>query len=242
MTWIKRFETSGLLILAVLFLADVYFWQLIFTVRPTTDPRDYVLAINGHKDALLIFQGGAKAMINAGVGDWARAASSAPFLASDDAYVDIAIIGNMNENRFSGFEAMLAHVNFGAFIFNGREPYSGAWLALRSAIDARHIPLITLGAGDRILYNGSEVDFLSPNHQFVKSPDPMDAGLSFFARTPSLRTIVVSDVGSNVEHYLATSIPGLSADVILRPAATAAPTSTLTIFQIKNGKLYNEVK
>lgn len=243
--WIKKFETLGLILLAVLCLADVYFWQLIFKTRPISDPRDHILESNGHKDVLIVLKGGVQIMVDAGRGDWDKVANdpAVPI----PAYIDLAIIGNADINSFGGFEAMLTHTSFGAIIFNGREPYSSAWLDLRNTIDDKHIPLITVGAGDRLTYNGNDIDFLSPNHEFARSPDPMDAGLAFLAVTPAFRTLFVGDIGANVEHYLTANRRGLSANVVVRPSAKTSPTgtSTMTIFEMQNGKLhmrYNEVE
>ena len=142
-------------------------------------------------------------------------------------YIDLAIISSPNETDYAGFHYLLQDFQIGAFIYNGRADTvkSAEWQILMAEIAAKHIPLITVGAGDHIHYaDAAEIDILSPNASFVHSPDPGDTALVQHINTLILSAVLAENIGINVEGALLAPAPAhadvykeLSAKILKAP-------------------------
>ena len=106
---------------------------------------------------------------------------------------------------YGGYQYVLAHYTIGAFIYNGRADaaYSTEWTQLMNAIAVKHIPLITLGAGDRVRFGGAglgapaenEIDILSPDAASAHSPNASDTAITqrkSSRRTPAFLCCIIS--------------------------------------------------
>lgn len=197
MATFKKFETLGLIVLTLLVLADAYFWRAVVTRRPFAHPGIYTAAGNGRAGTppgkLVVLAGGATLMVD-----------PAP-VPSSTAYIDLAIIGNASGASWSGFPALLGRISFGAFLYNGRDPGGTAWRNFAAALRAKHIPLITVGAGDSVRHSKNRIEILSPLGAFWHSPDPLDAGLVARIITPAFQATLTDDVSGNVKDFLAKS-------------------------------------
>ena len=78
------------------------------------------------------------------------------------------------------------------------------WSQLTAVIAAKHIPLITVGAGDRIRFGdgAAEIDILSPSAAFARSPEPSDTGIVQRVITQKFTALLAADIGVNVEDAL----------------------------------------
>jgi competence protein ComEC len=134
-------------------------------------------------------------------------------------YIDLAFITHPQADHFGGYDFVLDHYGVGAFLYNGRDDDPGvtAWTSLKSKIAAKHIPLITLSAGDRIHYKNDEVDILSPNSEFDESAELNDTGLVEMIRTEHFRALFAADIGFNVEDWLVANIKDFRADILKVP-------------------------
>ncbi len=112
----------------------------------------------------------------------------------------------------------------GAFVYSGRADnvHSAEWQQLINAIKAKHIPLITFAAGDRIRYGDrDEINILSPDATFVHSAELSDTGIVQRVITPLFTALLAADIGSNVEDALLARGDGagreLAADILKAP-------------------------
>ena len=215
---IKKFTTLGLIIFVVLVVMDGYLWFLIFSGRPVTAPRDNFLDVGQGDGELIVLAGGAKIMTDAGPTDKVLD-SLAEVMPQGDHYIDVAIISHPQLDHFNGYNFILDHYNVGVFIYNGRDDDPGVaeWPQLKAKIKAKHIPLITLAAGDEITYGQNEIDLLSPNWDFDQSAELNDTGFVELIKTPAFRTLLTADIGFNVEDYLVQNGYDIRADVLKVP-------------------------
>jgi beta-lactamase superfamily II metal-dependent hydrolase len=135
-------------------------------------------------------------------------------------YIDLAIISYPQSADYDGYEYLLAHYRVGAFIYNGRSDtaHSADWQKLMDIIDAQHIPLITVRAGDRIRYGtAAEIDILSPDDTFAHSPEPSDTGIVQRVITPNLTVLLATDIGTDVENALLARKRDLTAHILKAP-------------------------
>jgi competence protein ComEC len=199
--------------LIALVVTDVFCWFRIFSDRPSSGARAYFLDVGQGDSELVTFSGGVTMMTDAGPTD-AVLASLEKALPNRH-YIDLALITHPQTDHFNGYDFLLDHDDVGAFLYNGRDdPGVAEWMDLKNKIAAKHIPLITLGEGDKIHIGGSEVDILSPNAAFAESAELNDTGLVEMVRTESFRALFTADTGFNIEDWLVANVPDLHADIL----------------------------
>ncbi|MDP2598930.1 MAG: hypothetical protein Q8P49_03815 [Candidatus Liptonbacteria bacterium] len=193
----------------------IFVWYEIFSGKPGASPVLYFLDVGQGDSELMIFPGNVKIMTDAGP-DSKVVASLQKVLPAGDRYIDLAIISHPQLDHFNGFNFILGQYRIGAFIINGRSDTKGIsqWPELLNKIKAQKIPLITLGAGDRIAYADDEIDILSPDANIVQSGELNDTGFVELIKTPQFKVLLTADVGFNVENYLIGHGFDLRADIL----------------------------
>lgn len=219
----RKFDTLALIIVASLIAVDAYVWFIIFSQCGVQGTREYFLDVGQGDSELLVFPGNVKIMTDAGptsaVVDALQKVSP-----SGDRYIDIAIISHPDLDHFGGYLDVLDRYEVGAFVYNGRDGDSEAWRELLEKITAKHIPLVTLGAGDNIRYGKNMINILSPDKIFAESAETNDTSLvemvsvdttsSGTVGSSGFRTLLTGDAGFNVEDYLVKNGVRLQADVL----------------------------
>ena len=147
-------------------------------------PRRYSLPVTHGTSTLLMLPNDVTVLTDAGsdaaiVDDLQKTLpSGAP------AYIDLAIISSPQTADYEGYQYLLAHYGVGAFLYNGRadDVHRTEWTELTNVIIEKHIPLITIGAGDSIHYGdlgagAAEIDILAPDAAFARSPNASDTAI-----------------------------------------------------------------
>lgn len=210
-------EKLGGLILIFLILAiavDFFVWQRIIFAKAPDSPRIYFLDIGQGDSELAILPGNVKIMTDAGPDSKiTRELEKIPELA--DKYIDIAVISHPQLDHFNGFRYLLSRYRVGAFIYNGRSdsPSVNEWPDLVEKIKQNNIPLIRLGAGDKIKHSDSKIDFLSPDPDLVQSAELNDTGLVEFLESRGLKAIFTADINDYDEKALVKRFD-LRADIL----------------------------
>ncbi len=119
--------------------------------------------------------------------------------------IDLALISHPQLDHFNGYNFLLDKYEIGAFIVNGRTDSPGVteWTGLLSKIKSKNIPLLTLGAGDRVKTTEAEVDLVWPPAEFRNSSELNDTGLVEMIRAPGWKALLAADVDTAAEDYLA---------------------------------------
>lgn len=237
MTALRKFGTLGLILLASLAALDAYLASQALARRAADGAvpspiREYFLDVGEGESELIILPGNVKVLIDAGPAG-AAAKALAAILPSDDRYLDLAIVSYPSPDRFGGFADLLDHYGIGAFLWSGRVPdgaTAGEWRTLLAKVRSKHVPIIAVGAGDRIMAGAgaavtepnatAELDILSPNGAFLRSADPTEASLVALAvaaargRRQALRTLFMGAADASVERYLLSRGIDLRADIL----------------------------
>lgn len=216
---IKRIDTASAIIVVALAALDLYFWHgIVFGGAASATggapvTHEYFLDVGQGDSELIVFPGNAKVMTDAGPTNKVLD-SLEKVLPSGDRYIDVAIISHPELDHFGGYLSVLDRYDVGAFIYNGRSGTGGEWAAFLGKIKEKHIPLITLGKGDKIHYDKNEIDILSPDKEFVQSAELNDTAIVERVATPELRTILTADAGFRTEEYLIKNSVDLHADIL----------------------------
>jgi len=215
---LKRFDTLALIIVVSLIAVDADVWCVIVAQAGPHTAHEYFLDVGQGDSELIVFPGNVKIMTDAGPGN-AVVGSMQKVLPPGDHYIDIATISHPDSDHFAGYIDILDRYDVGAFLYNGRNGDSAAWRTLMEKIAAKHIPLITLAAGDNIQYEKNVINILSPDDAFVGSAETNDTSLVEMVRVPAdggrdFRTLLTGDAPSNIEAYLMKNGANLRADVL----------------------------
>jgi len=165
------------LIAVVVIALDIAVWYQVVAGRPQNHTSFHFLDV-GQGDAEVVeFPGGVQVMTDAGPGRTvARPLERA--IGAQDRFIELAIVSHPQTDHYTGFSDLLDRYRFGAFIMNGRADTLGVdqWNEFTAKLAARHIPVITLAAGDRIRYGEDRIDLLSPDAHWLGRKDLNDTG------------------------------------------------------------------
>jgi beta-lactamase superfamily II metal-dependent hydrolase len=212
----KVIDVLSAIIFLALIVLDAAAWKNIFlsitpAVRGFSAPRIYLFPMAHSESALLILPDGRTILTGAGSDDTVADDLQKTLPPVDGRSIDLAILSYTQPNDYDGYQYLLEHYAVGAFLYNGRadDAHKTEWTALMNAIGANHIPLITIGAGDRIHYgNAFEVDVLSPDAAHARSPDPADTGVAQRVIAASSSIVIAPHVASSTQMSSATSKGG----------------------------------
>jgi beta-lactamase superfamily II metal-dependent hydrolase len=203
----KAIDIASALIIFALVLSNIFVWKnIIISVVSAADKKKdlsgiYFLPVTEGESSLLVAPGGMTVLTDAG-SDGAIVDTLQKIMPPDaGSYIDLAVISYPESADYGGYEYLLEHYKVGAFLYNGRDDiaHSTEWQKLAGMITSRHIPLITLDAGDRIVYGkDAEIDILSPDDAFVRSPAPEETGIVQRVITPKFTALLAADIDANV--------------------------------------------
>ena len=210
-----RIDGISLIVLIALTGATGLLWRDV--ASPGAEPGYYALSVGQGDATLLVLEDGAKILFDAGP-DRSVLRELERVLPRRDRYIDLAVITHPQLDHMNGFLPLLDSFDVGAFIVNGREPPedgpTAEWRELMTRVRAKRIPLLTLGAGDRIEQDSSAVDILSPDVPLAQSAELNDTTIVALANIGSLRALFTGDAGFTVEEHLVAGGVDLRADIL----------------------------
>lgn len=229
-------NNSGTLVIVLLFGLFALVWGNILFAKTDSHPAFYFLDVGQGDSELVVFPGNVKIMTDAGPDQ--KVIKSLERAIGNDAYIDIGIISHPQLDHFNGFNYLLDKYTFGAFIINGRDDAKIAqeWPALLKKIKERNIPLITLGEGDKILYQSSSISIFFPSASYIQSGELNDTGLVEFVKTGSARAIFTADIGANIEEYILKKFD-IGADILKVPHHGSKYSSSEAFLKAINPKI-----
>lgn len=212
----KRSGTVSFIAFFALVGTNIVVWQSIAAGEVRTG--FYALDVGQGDATLVVLRSGAKVLTDAGPPSGHVTRALETILPAGDRYIDLAIVTHPQLDHFGGFRELLQHFEIGAFIMNGRTVDQGGakgeWDALVRDIASESIPVIVLGARDRIRIGAENIDVVSPDADFVQSGELNDTGLVALVRGNGWRTLLTADIGENVERHLVLQGIDIRADIL----------------------------
>ena len=196
-------KNKTVFLIVVLFLAlDVLVWKTIIFVKSSDNLEIYFLSVGQGDSELAILPGGIKVLIDGGPNNKILD-DLALILPPTDRYIDLVINSHPHPDHFIGLINVLKNYKVGAFIYNGRDGGIPAWQELLKIIDANKVPKLVLAADDKIHYQDSEFDIISPDNNFVSKKDLNETSLVTLLKDKTFKALFVGDIGVKLEKYLA---------------------------------------
>ncbi|RJP45674.1 MBL fold metallo-hydrolase [Candidatus Parcubacteria bacterium] len=208
--------TAIAMILAV--ALDAAIWQSVAFETEDSHPVFRFLDVGQGDATLLELPGRVQILADAGP-DRSIIPALEEALGGRDRRIELAIVTHPELDHFNGFNFILDHYDIGAVILNGRpaEGAVGAWNAFLEKIREKKIPVVRVGAGDRIVYGDTEIRIISPGPEILGSGAINDTSIVGLVRTPRIRVLLTGDIGSSIERFLLESGADVRADVLKVP-------------------------
>ncbi len=205
-------------ILGLLIVFDVLIWGQVLLPAEAKNLELYFLDV-GQGDSSLVQLSplassgqAAQILIDGGpVNEKAQAALEKIF-SFDDRYIDLIVISHPQIDHFGGLIEILKNYKVGAVLTSDQISQSEAWQELEKTIQERGIGRVVLAAGDKIRYQDSQFDILSPQKSGWEK-DVNDMGLVMLLSGGGTKALFTSDIGVEKEKELADTYD-LDADIL----------------------------
>ena len=114
-------------------------------------------------------------------------------------------ISHPQKDHFGGLAAVLQNYRVGIVFWNGgfvAEEAELPWTGLAEEISRRGIPLLALGAGDRIRIGDGRIFVFAPSPTLRASAEPNDSSLVFKMEFAGMSALMTGDIGFGAENSL----------------------------------------
>lgn len=182
---------------------DVFLWVGIFYFNKN-ESQIYFLDVSQGDSSLIVLPQNVLILVDAGPNALVSQSLGEIFPKFKN-YIDVAIITHPQLDHFGGFLDLLDRYDFGVFIINGREAdekSKNIYNELISKIKNKNIPLINLGAYDKISYKDNLIEIISPDNFWIQSAELNDTALAFLLKTSKFKALFTSDIDEELEKYL----------------------------------------
>lgn len=210
---LTRNKSRAIILIAALLISDVFVWVTVAKGFSVNNLELDFFSVGQGDSEMVVLPGGVKMLIDGGPPNGKVLEGLGKVLAPQDRYIDLVMMSHPQLDHFGGLIEVLERYRVGAFLTNGQEGSAPAFEDLKETLAGRGIRVVTLGAGDKISWNGSYFYVLSPTAELLKSKEVNDATLVVELLSNSIRALFTGDAGEKVEGELA-KISGLNADIL----------------------------
>jgi competence protein ComEC len=198
------------IILGVFVATDILVWGIILLPAKAKNLEMYFLDV-GHGDGSLVIlprsagsgqAGGVKMLIDGGPINGKLEKNLEKILPANDRYIDLVAISHPQLDHFGGLIEVLKNYKVGAVITSGQTSQNSAWQELEKIIKEKRIRRIILIAGDKIKYQNSRFDILSP-HPADLANDVNDMSLVAILNSGGIKAFFGGDISAEKEKQLA---------------------------------------
>lgn len=190
------------IIVSVLIGVDLLIWALILFPVEIDKLQLYFFDIGQGDGAMIILPGGEKMIIDGGRPNGQLQANLENVLPTSDRYIDVVMISHPQLDHFGGLIDVLKNYNVGAVLTSDQVSEQAAWQELERVMKEKKIRRIVLSAGDKIRYQDSQFDILSPGvSEFAK--DINDVSLVTILRSGGIKAFFGGDISAAKEKELA---------------------------------------
>lgn len=187
---------------AVLFDAALLVWCL----APQDGTEVEFFSVGEGDSELISLPGGVRILVDGGRGgnllpELGRA------LGPVEKRIDLMILTHCQLDHLGGLEEAVKRFNVSAFIYNGCDSHLGEWNQLKNELVRNNIPIIQLGAGDRINYKDGSISILSPDFTANSVPDENERAITFLLKSGSSNFLFMSDAPPDLEQGIIKNLP-----------------------------------
>jgi competence protein ComEC len=189
-----RGNNKILIALICLVLADIFVWAEISGFSKSGNAEIYFLDVGQGDSELVIFPGGARALIDGGPGKKTAQALDS-IIPQFDRRVDLLILSHPEADHFSGMIDVLKRYEAGAFIWSGQPGQTEAFNDLIGEIGRQKIKSVSVSAGDKIRQGDSVFEVLSPYGKSAGAMSANEASLVLKFSSNGGEALFTGDIG-----------------------------------------------
>ena len=183
---------------------NFFVWSAVFN-GPSDDLNIYFLDVGQGDSELIVLPGGAKLLIDGGPN------KEVPFelaevLPETDRYIDLVALTHPQTDHFGGLYDVIERYNIGAILLTGREGKSKAWEDFKELLVERGVPIILVGAGDKIKQGDNIIHIISPNDDFLDDDEVNESSIVMLLESENSKTLFTGDIGFPTENYLVNNL------------------------------------
>jgi len=195
----KLGRDKTIIIIFVLLVFDLVLFGYIF-FGASAEPGVYFLDVGQGDSELIILPGGVEILIDGGLSNGRALTELAKILPFTDRYIDLVVMTHAQLDHFGGLINIMNRYEVGAFLWNGVKGQPLALRDLEEAINGNRVRSIVLKAGDKIKYQSSVIDVLSPGQEKFK--DINESSLVFNLVYKDTNFLFTGDIGRKVEKLI----------------------------------------
>lgn len=193
------------IIIGTLVTTDFLIWGIILFPGYQLAGKDfglYFLDVGQGDSSLVVLPGGPKMLIDGGQPNGKVQENLERILPVNDRYIDLVMISHPQLDHFGGLIEILKNYKVGAVLTSKHISEQAAWQELERVIKERGIRRVILGAGDKIKYQDSQFDILSPkDSDWAK--DINDLSLVTILNSGGVKAFFGGDISAGKEKQLA---------------------------------------
>jgi len=197
------FEKLGrdktIIVIFVLLIFDLVLFGYIF-FGTSAEPGVYFLDVGQGDSELIVLPGGVEILIDGGPSNGRALAELADILPFTDRYIDLVAMTHAELDHFGGLISIMNRYKIGAFLWNEVKGQSLALRDLEKVINGNKVKGIVLKTGDKIKYQNSVINVLSPGQEKFK--DINENSLVFNLVYKDTNFLFTGDIGKRVEELI----------------------------------------
>ena len=115
--------------------------------------------------------------------------------------INLVMVTHPQLDHFGGLIDVIDRFKIGAFIYNGEEAESDAWIALKDKLKRKNIKTFILDSGDVINYKNNKLFILSPDRN-TKDKDLNENSMITLLESEGIKALFTGDIGDKKEAEL----------------------------------------
>lgn len=167
---------------------------------------EYFLPVGEGDSELIVTESGAKILIDGGPANSAVVESLDAILPPFDRSLDLVIMTHAQVDHFGGLMDVVKSYRIGLFLWNGFGSGPETFERFKHILGNEGIPSLVVGAGDRIMVDGTEIRIVSPGDTRLAGDDLNNSAIVIEVSAENVKSALMSDVDSKTEEVLAGHI------------------------------------
>lgn len=190
---------------------NLFIWhQVIFA--EVSDLNMHFLNVGQGDSELIQFPGGAQVLIDGGP-DKSVLFELAKTIPQNDRYLDLMVMTHAQTDHFAGFTDIIERYKIGAFIVTGREGEGEIWENFQLLLEQKQIPIILVGAGDKIIYRENRLEVISPDRELLADKEVNESSIVLKLESGGIKALFTGDAGFKAENHLLLTLQDNNLDV-----------------------------
>lgn len=205
-----------IIVVGALVMLDVLAWSSIAFGSFGKQLELFFFDVGQGDSEMIVMPGGVKMLIDGGPDNGKAAESLGRVLPWRDRYIDVVMVSHLELDHFGGLMDVIRRYDVGAFVYNGRAADSESARKLMIELGKRKVPMVIVGAGDKVAYGANVMDIVSARGDMIKKTNANESAIVARFTGGGMTALFTGDIGKSTEKLLART-KKIKADVIKIP-------------------------